>query len=830
MSEPSGETEANKPYALHGKLTVEKLREMYEVELLTDQEIADHYGVSDAAVSGRRKRAGIATMSARQRRERKAGRSGPFLDDLTPTELADLYSRMGDRQIAATYGVKKPAISRLRDKWGIGAISKAERATSREPLTDEQKEIVIGVMLGDGHLLSRGVFKVSHSQHQYEYLCHVHAALSSIAKPLYYDEKEMAESGELCPGFGFRTVQHSWLKAMRRLFYPEGERVFPASVLDNLTERSLAYWYFDDGYESDGLPRFALGKISRSAAEDVVQRIGRRFGFKTYVGSPVPNCQIMSMRAVSSERFFRIVVDFASPDMLYKVPERFWPAHARPTVKVRTVDPIQLPKELRGTDPSLEDGLLAFWRKQGFPYHVARPEHLRILANLEANQVLQGDSLKIRHVGQSSCQAFMPHIWEAHSFATPSPKALFDNDDRLREVIRRGLAAGIVFSAAGMRQALRRYRLTSVYNFRPAVAKVLVDRFCPSGGTVFDPCAGWGGRMLGTLLSRANARYVCCEPSSKTVRGLHEMKMWVEGHVVGAADRVTINPVPAETFDPPEADMVLTSPPYWKREVYADEDTQSSARYSTYEAWVDSFLRPMIARSIAALKSGGWLVLNVDDFAIGETKYRLVQDVKDIVAEHGLRDPDEFRYEMPSFTTEDNYEPVLAWPKGLGVETAHSDPVAVAVGQPEQKVTARTPLAKICIQCRRRFETLRADTKYCSDACGSQYRKQKRGGKPRKTHRTIQCKACENSFAIPLTGGVPKHCPSCAIDIAENRELAARTKACAYRHCGRKFLDTSTKNIAKFCHVEHRRREKLFRSGRAADLSHFRNPDPVLDR
>ena len=235
-------------------LTKEMVEEWYLRQNKTDAEMAELVGVTDVAMSYFRRKCGIQTRT--QLARLTFDHTGPRFEDITPVELATLYTSMGDRAIAARYGVSKPTVTAKRAQFAIEALSKTERATSVEELTEEQRDTFLGCLLGDGHLLARGVFKVSHYQEQFDYLTHLHRALAPHALPIMYEEKEM-DNGRQTFAFGFQTVQHEWLKALRAVFYPNGEKVFPESVLSVLSPRSLAYWYFDDGHLDSGLPSFA---------------------------------------------------------------------------------------------------------------------------------------------------------------------------------------------------------------------------------------------------------------------------------------------------------------------------------------------------------------------------------------------------------------------------------------------------------------------------------------------------------------------------------------------------------------------------------------------
>ena len=59
-------------------------------------------------------------------------------------------------------------------------------------------------------------------------------------------------------------------------------------------------------------------------------------------------------------------------------------------------------------------------------------------------------------------------------------------------------------------------------NFQPMVAAAIYTRFAGPGAVIFDPCAGWGGRLLGAAAAQAR-KYIACEVSSQTCAGLQKM-------------------------------------------------------------------------------------------------------------------------------------------------------------------------------------------------------------------------------------------------------------------------------------------------------------------
>ena len=87
---------------------------------------------------------------------------------------------------------------------------------------------------------------------------------------------------------------------------------------------------------------------------------------------------------------------------------------------------------------------------------------------------------------------------------------------------------------------------------------------------------------------------------------------------------------PAEDVDVDEhnirdiADFCFTSPPYFKKEIYSEEETQSCNRYSDYDAWIRNFLYPMMKLNYDVAKIGGIVAINIEDVKIKGDLYELV--------------------------------------------------------------------------------------------------------------------------------------------------------------------------------------------------------------
>lgn len=169
-----------------------------------------------------------------------------------------------------------------------------------------------------------------------------------------------------------------------------------------------------------------------------------------------------------------------------------------------------------------------------------------------------------------------------------------------------------------------------VNEFPPFVARQIYQKYSNNKSrTILDPCAGWGGRMIGAA-SLENSRYVACEPSVETYNGLLKLGNWLQS--LQPSFTFEIHNIPYEEFKTDEKfDIALTSPPYFNTEHYSDLDTDSAHKFPQYELWEQGFYKPLILDTLNRLKEDGVFILN-----IGDRKYPLTDSMKKICNDGGI--------------------------------------------------------------------------------------------------------------------------------------------------------------------------------------------------
>ena len=262
-----------------------------------------------------------------------------------------------------------------------------------------------------------------------------------------------------------------------------------------------------------------------------------------------------------------------------------------------------------------------FYRATGFPYR-RLPLH-RQMQDVNKLAATTGDALLNTLLGYQVADTYHPHRFECHAVGMKSPLESFADDAQLARAIRLQLDAGTLdtglFPMLGLVSGTQ-----ACANFRPGVACHYYRRYGSPGGLVLDPCTGYGGRLVGWIASRLGGHYLGVDPSSQTHAGNTRLAA-----ALAPPESVTLVQSPFEDLDltpyAERVDFVLTSPPYFVKEVYADEPTQSRLRYPTLDALVQGFLEPLFRSCFVALKPGHHCVINIADIKVKARLLPLVE-------------------------------------------------------------------------------------------------------------------------------------------------------------------------------------------------------------
>ena len=285
-------------------------------------------------------------------------------------------------------------------------------------------------------------------------------------------------------------------------------------------------------------------------------------------------------------------------------------------------------------DQQVQDAAFTHFREHGFPYRKL-PVHVCLQQINELAQMGPRE-LATTSMAYHVADTYHPHRFHGAAQGKKSPLEAFNEDKLLRRAIRLALASSISVNEQYVSTLSIVSSTQACSNFRPGFACHIYRRFCHTGDVILDTSTGYGGRLVGYIASGVEGRYVGIDPSTETHKGNERM-----ARDLGYADQVELYNLPAE--DVPldvlagRCDFAFTSPPYFIKERYAEEPTQSWKRYPTAEKWCSGFLEPMLRLQYAALKPGSYSVINVADVNVKGVRYPVTEWVVDAARKAGLR-------------------------------------------------------------------------------------------------------------------------------------------------------------------------------------------------
>jgi hypothetical protein len=198
---------------------------------------------------------------------------------------------------------------------------------------------------------------------------------------------------------------------------------------------------------------------------------------------------------------------------------------------------------------------------------------------------------RVNSYGNMYLKSRFNSYWESSYKNSKSPIKLWTNRDAFKTVLKYRLGlnnSGEVFdiSLYQMIKGISATR-TSISFFKPLLASYIYKTNLGDcdNPVVFDPSAGFGGRLLGFKAVYPNGRYIACEPNKQTYTELlnlvDELKLTnVELYNCKFED-FSIN------FD---YDLAFTSIPYFDLETYSNP-----IKYGSFDDWKNEFMGKILS-------------------------------------------------------------------------------------------------------------------------------------------------------------------------------------------------------------------------------------------
>ncbi len=195
-------------------------------------------------------------------------------------------------------------------------------------LNAEQKEILIGILLGDATLETQNNgrtyrMKIEHSINQKHYLKHLYLVFKDWVLSQPRLRKVALPNGKTYINVAFSTLSHPSFRFYAHQFYRGRIKVVPQLIYKWLTPRAFAYWFMDDGSIKSKQSKGVILNTQGFSKQDVlvlVKAVESVFNLEAKTRKQKEGYQIY-ISGRSYEKFKDLVLPHILPEMKYKIPE-----------------------------------------------------------------------------------------------------------------------------------------------------------------------------------------------------------------------------------------------------------------------------------------------------------------------------------------------------------------------------------------------------------------------------------------------------------------------------------------------------------------------------
>ena len=608
---------------------------------------------------------------------------------ISKEEFIEQYDKgLSLEDICEKYKIPKDHIGFLRqlfEKKKTGA-KYIKRKKTESPLTQRQKEILYGSMMGDAYRMSSSSVGFKHCQAQKEYVLWKYNEFSNISSEhsLQKITKIDKRSETTIGTYKFYTYANTDVEKCISLFYEIGGKEISKEILDKLSPLSVAVWYMDDGKVDWGhrtkikngynvTPIFVLctDSFSKDSCENIKKWFIEKYDIDTELREQVLSNSIgyrIRIKTQSADKFIALIKSYILPMFNYKINyEHYINKRKEDEVRIVGAEVLECPL---GADFSIlpikkqdtiVDDVSHFYQSKGIEFLVERQnkweDHMSSVFKINPENLLNKNYISFSNLGNKFLMSHFPNFWKASAKGGQSPKEVFENKEYLSDIIRKIIIDGYFPSKEKILRALQRYRGNKqVSGFMPCVAKSIYHKYCDEGSRVFDFCAGYGGRLFGAIACDKVKSYTCSEINFDTYSNLHDLyrTLRLHGEIEKEVSIFNQDSILAmKQFADKSFDFCFTSPPYFNAEIYSDDSSQSCNKYRGYSEWFYEFLIKAVQEAMRISEKVGVNIANVGGYRIADDleKYLKRKNVPYIID----------RIRMPQYGGNYRYEPIFVF-------------------------------------------------------------------------------------------------------------------------------------------------------------------------
>lgn len=214
----------------------------------------------------------------------------------------------------------------FRSTKGIERLSLSERALIKLPL--ETKEILVGILLGDAHIVQRSstgnsrlVYAQTAVAHK-EYFYYVLSFFLPFCTKDYTPQSRIVvdnRSKKTYTAISFTTMQLPCFNEFRAMFYVSNVKIVPSNIYELLSPRGLAFWLMDDGSRHGSGVHISVYSFTNTDVDKLMFTLQDKFNLKCsihYNRDKKPRIYIFKE---SMDTLITLVKPYFIKEMLYKL-------------------------------------------------------------------------------------------------------------------------------------------------------------------------------------------------------------------------------------------------------------------------------------------------------------------------------------------------------------------------------------------------------------------------------------------------------------------------------------------------------------------------------
>ena len=208
-----------------------------------DTEIAELFGVTASNIMFHRKNRGIKSQFTYDK-----------ISKIDNEKFEELFNQsLGDEEIGKALGMSSDGIYSHRMKYGY--FRKSFKENDLNPLTQDNLEIILGIMMGDGSMECRNKnarLSTAHGEKQKEYSYYIADKLSNLNPHTYVSISKLdVRTGKKYKSYWVDFPANPAFNEIYNHFYVNRIKRIPIELFDDFTWQSLAYMFMDDGSKAN---------------------------------------------------------------------------------------------------------------------------------------------------------------------------------------------------------------------------------------------------------------------------------------------------------------------------------------------------------------------------------------------------------------------------------------------------------------------------------------------------------------------------------------------------------------------------------------------------